>query len=127
MAASRERRESARVGRPTLHPKRLRSHRVVVRLRPDELAVIEQLAAEAELPLTVLVRQLLLTQRSPAPRPALAADVLHELRRQGNNLNQLLRAIHTRSAPLALLPAVHEILALYRALRSLLDGKEPRA
>ena len=125
MAAPRERQGAARGGRPTLHPQRLRSQRVVIRLRPDELAVIEERAAEAELPLTVLARRLLLTQHAPAPRLVLSPEVLRELRRQGNNLNQLLRAIHTRSAPLTLLTTVHELLALYRALRSLLEGKEP--
>ena len=120
-------RKTATGGRPRLEPDRVRSYQVMVRLTESDAERAREAAERAGVALPELIRQLLLAQRAPAPRPTLSPDVVREIRRQGNNLNQLLRAIHTRSAPLTLLPTVHEILALYRALRALLDGKEPRA
>jgi hypothetical protein len=102
-------------GRPRLSPDAQRGIRVATRLTLRECGLIAALAAEANLTLSAYLRAAALRAKiNPPLVPPINLRFVGDLGRVGNNLNQLVHAIHAgRAAP--------GLLAVIEELRSLLD------
>ena len=72
-----------------------RSLRMVIRLRPDELATITERAGSCGTPTARYVREIALGFTPRARRTQANAELIRQLARIGNNLNQIARAANT--------------------------------
>jgi hypothetical protein len=113
------------VGRPRLAADEKRDRQVALRLTAEERLAIGRWAALARLPVAVYARQAALQPAAP-PRavPIVNVRSYGQFGRLANNLNQLTKLAHEGHLPLALLPAIQELLAEVRAVRRLLVGLE---
>jgi hypothetical protein len=85
-----------RGGRPRKTDSEKRRLLIAARVRPDELAIIEGRAAEANFPLSDFLRERALTGAIIVRRSRkLSAIDRHDLARIGSNLNQIARACNT--------------------------------
>ncbi len=79
------------IGRPKLDPDARRSRATSIRFSPEEQAAIEGLAAQAQLSVSAYLRAAALGTRITVRDEAVPAAVIAQLRRIGNNLNQVVR------------------------------------
>ncbi|MEM6898659.1 MAG: plasmid mobilization relaxosome protein MobC [Pseudomonadota bacterium] len=105
LSPSEEAKANGQGGRGALSDAERRSVRKEMRWRPDEWAQVELKARAVGMTPTDFVRQRALgftPKTTNAPDAALAAASLNqmvlELQRQGNNLNQLSKSVHTDTA-----------------------------
>ncbi|WGJ13270.1 MobC family plasmid mobilization relaxosome protein [Methylocapsa sp. D3K7] len=85
-----------RGGRPRKTDSEKRRLLIAARVRPDELAIIEGRAAEANFPLSDFLREQALTGVIIVRRSRRLSPIdRHDLARIGSNLNQIARACNT--------------------------------
>lgn len=90
---------AARKGRPTISTADKRSEVVKFRASPDEQTAIEGRAAEAKLTVSEYCRAASLGLPIIVHRDATPMEVIAQLRRIGNNLNQVLREARFNNFP----------------------------
>lgn len=100
-----------------------RSVILMVRLTPDEQTQVEESARQSGLPVATYIRTVILGRRLAPVVPQVNFDAIDQLRRIGNNLNQAVVAIYTRSLSPSLRPPLLELVTLVRKLRAELAGK----
>lgn len=100
-----------------------RSVILMVRLTPDEQTQVEDSARQSGLPVATYIRTVILGRRLAPVVPQVNFDAIDQLRRIGNNLNQAVVAIYTRSLSPSLRPPLLELVTLVRKLRAELAGK----
>ena len=89
-----------RPGRPPLAPALRRSVRLRLNLNAAEVERLTEHADLAGMPLLDYVRLIALTRRAPRGGvPAVNRELLVQLSRLANNLNQLTRLVHTGRVP----------------------------
>ena len=88
-----------RGGRPKLDDTDRRSAPISVRFSADELAAVQGQAAMAGLSVSAFVRAAALGQRIAVRREAVPMAAVGQLRRLGNNLNQILREARVNHFP----------------------------
>ena len=120
------------MARPRKPASERRTRSLTIWLTPGEMEQLRERAAEAGVPLTAWARAGALRRRrlGRAPR-RLGADARREFLRQGNNLNQVARALNTVAAvggavPAGVLSAVREARAAWDSLGDLIDGSGGR-
>lgn len=100
-------------GRPRLSSEAQRGIRLATRVTLRECGLIAERAAEANLTLAAYLRTAALRARiNPPLVPPINLRFVGDLGRVGNNLNQLVHAIHAGRAPAGLLAAVEEVRSL---------------
>lgn len=102
-------------GRPPVPDAEARSKRITIRLEPDEAARLAGLAARAGLTESEFIRRAIKGARVSATTKTPEADfaLVRELVAQGNNLNQIARAVNrTRGVPAGTADALDKINAL---------------
>lgn len=123
-----QRSPTRRNGRPTVPVEQRLGPNLVVRLSARDHAAVRLLAKRAGLPLAIYVRHTLFDCKLPTVAPAANLDILRELNRIGNNLNQLTRLAHTGRISRKLLSIVEDLAerihGYHRALLGL-DGRPP--
>jgi hypothetical protein len=119
---------------PRKSEKRQRTHRLFVRLTPEEKAAFLDRADKAGMASGAFARAVLSGDAGPRAQrrlPANAAalrEVLGHLGKIGSNLNQIARYLHTGGNAQTVLPDIHAALADHARMRSLIYdtlGKEP--
>ena len=97
-------------------------HRVTVRFRPDDYRRLERKAKNSGTTVSGLIRDAAL-DLPPAPRRRRLADqdLINQLSRVGNNLNQQTRLLH-QLRHRDLLPETAPVLAALRDVRKLLEA-----
>ena len=116
-----------RRGRPPLDPRNLRDCRLTVRFTEAELEYVTAKAARAHLEPAPFVRLVAIgTTVSPPRVPEINFQAIADMNRLGNNLNQLVKLIHSRRAPSGLAPAIEELLEHFDRIETLLLGQLPR-
>lgn len=119
----RGRRAPGRPGRPRKAPDELRSIRIRIRLSERELAWLKEQAEGRPLP--GWIRQRLLGEpKSPLHRIPVANRVIAgQFAKIGNNINQLVRLVHTGRFVQRLEPLLHQLYEmLVQFQRELLGG-----
>lgn len=86
-------------GRPKIAAEDLRGARVTVRFSGEEQAALEGMAAEAGLSVSAFVRAAALGARITVQRDGVPMAVVGQLRRIGNNLNQVLKEARYNNFP----------------------------
>ena len=105
-------------------PREPRSYRVTIRLSACEHARLLERAAAAGLSLSQCLRAT--DPKIPPPRrnlPPVAHQILAELRRLGNNVNQAIRLCHQGRIPEQLHPLFAETLAALASFQAALVGE----
>lgn len=92
-------RTDASKGRPKLGEEDRRGARVTVRFSGDEQAALEGMAAEAGLSVSAFVRAAALGAPITVRRDGMPMAVVGQLRRLGNNLNQVLKEARFQNFP----------------------------
>ena len=96
---------------------------VHVRLTPDELALLEDRSASTGRTMSDLIRTALKKQKIVELPPADFAEAVVQLRRIGNNLNQIARAANAGEVHIPEIKTVlSEIVAVDRRMCSILSG-----
>lgn len=109
-------------------PREPRSFRITVRFSASEHARLVERAALAGLSLSQCLRAS--DPKIPAPRrslPPVAHEILGELRRIGNNVNQAVRLCHQGRIPPELLPHLVALEASLKTFGALLVGDGSRS
>lgn len=86
-------------GRPKLTAEDRRAARLTIRFSDEEQAALEGLAAEAGLSVSAFVRAAALGARITVQRDGVPMAVVGQLRRLGNNLNQVLKEARFQNFP----------------------------
>lgn len=110
-----------RPGRPTLEPARRRSIRLRLNLTAAEVERLTKHADMAGIPLMEYVRVTALSRRAPKGGvPAVNRELLGQMSKLANNLNQLTRLAHTGRVPskldTVLAAVLQELGRVHRAL-----------
>lgn len=115
-------REPVKPGRPRQAADKLRSERIRIRLSPSELAFLREQAGGR--PLTSWVRERLLGEpRGRLPMiPAANLEIVGQLAKIGNNVNQLVRLAHTGRFPSHLQPLLRQLYQMLAKYQSALLG-----
>lgn len=96
---------------------------VHVRLTPDELALLEERSARTGRTMSELIRAALKKQKIVELPPADFAEAVVQLRRIGNNLNQIARAVNAGEVHIPEIKTVlSEIVAIDRKMSKILSG-----
>ena len=96
---------------------------VHVRLTPDELALLVERSARTGRTMSDLIRAALKKQKIVELPPADFAEAVVQLRRIGNNLNQIARAVNAGEVHIPEIKTVlNEIVAIDRRMSSILSG-----
>ena len=96
---------------------------VHVRLTPDELALLEERSARTGRTMSDLIRAALKKQKIVELPHADFAEAVVQLRRIGNNLNQIARAVNMGEVHIPEIKTVlSEIVAIDRRMNSILSG-----
>jgi hypothetical protein len=95
-----------------------RSAVVPVRLTPEERELLHKKASDHRISLSEFIRRMALSRRlPPKPAPEVNKSTYQELARIGNNLNQLLRALHEGRIPFIDTASLTELVELRHALK----------
>ena len=116
------------MARPRKPPSQRRTRSLTIWLTPGEMEQLRERAAEAGVPLTAWARAGALRRRRMGRAPRrLEADARREFLRQGQNLNQIARALNAvtvvgGAVPAGVRSAVQEARAAWDSLSDLIDG-----
>jgi len=95
-----------------------RSAVVPVRLTLEERELLHKKASDHRISLSEFIRRMALSRRlPPKPAPEVNKSTYQELARIGNNLNQLLRALHEGRIPFIDTASLTELVELRRTLK----------
>ena len=114
-------RKPGQPGRPRQAADKLRSERIRIRLSQGELAWLKEQAAGRPLPSWVRER-LFGEPRVRSKVPAANLEVVGQLAKIGNNVNQLVRLAHTGRFPSHLQPLLRELYQMLARYQSELLG-----
>lgn len=117
----------ARRGRKPVSEAEARSRVLSIRLQPDEAARLTAIATKAGMSESEYVRRSLRSSRVVvAKTPETDVALVRELIAQGNNLNQITRAVNrTRGIPAGTVEAIEKIHALLDRMLALGHGGRP--
>jgi mobilization protein NikA len=113
-------------GRPRLSDARRRTTAVMVRLSPDEREVITASAGAAGLSLATFLREGGLARPIRPSLSVIDLEAIGQLRRMGNNLNQLLIHTYTHRAPAGSTETLETLLALLEEIKQTILLREAR-